>query len=661
MARALERLLLRVEGDTSKADQSLKVLERNVANTNDKIGFSFQKSSRSLDRMTGSVSKLALAGAAAGAATGLALVVTRAIDTADAIGKAADRMGIGTDALQEYRFAADLAGVSTEKLDSAFDAFGKRLGELRAGTGTLTTFLGKFDEQLLQNLVNARNNEEALQIFFRALAATENAADRAALSAAAFGRSAGVEMTNLVREGSDSLEEMRQRARDLGDVLDEDLIRKAEMAKDQLTILTRVLGTQMNEAILQLTPAVIALSEEIIKALPKVREFIDGFLPNESKSTETLAKRLKEIDTVIEDLTDPLNKLIRMPTNIIGRLMFGGDGGPDDQLLKKMKEARAEIRLILAARAGEADNAFFDDLGIEGGPAPAPARVTSQQESEFISKMETAIERGKKRQERARAQALAFITQIKSERLRAANEEIELIKLQQQRQLANLEKLTLTEEEKAQARILINEAAELKITEAHKNAAEEREKITQEEQREFLDQWSNTTSELDSTLRNALSSSADGFEALRRIGLAVLEDLALKAAQIAFGTDQTGSIGGTIVSGIGKLLGFQGGGNPPVNRPSVVGESGAEIFVPRVPGTILSNSQTRAVLNGGAGGGIVIAPTLVIQGGVNDQGLDPQTVRAIESQLIRVARDAVAAEIMNQQRPGGMLPTAIPI
>lgn len=48
---------------------------------------------------------------------GLGLLVKKSIDFADNIAKTADVAGITTKALQEYRFAADLAGVSTEQLD----------------------------------------------------------------------------------------------------------------------------------------------------------------------------------------------------------------------------------------------------------------------------------------------------------------------------------------------------------------------------------------------------------------------------------------------------------------------------------------------------------------------------------------------------------------
>jgi hypothetical protein len=57
-----------------------------------------------------------LGGALAGVATvgGLAALVDRSISTADAIGKIADKIGIGVEALQELRFAAKASGVEQQ-------------------------------------------------------------------------------------------------------------------------------------------------------------------------------------------------------------------------------------------------------------------------------------------------------------------------------------------------------------------------------------------------------------------------------------------------------------------------------------------------------------------------------------------------------------------
>ena len=46
---------------------------------------------------------------------------------------------------------------------------------------------------------------------------------------------------------------------------------------------------------------------------------------------------------------------------------------------------------------------------------------------------------------------------------------------------------------------------------------------------------------------------------------------------------------GTALSFGKSLLGFADGGNPPVNKPSIVGERGPELFVPKTAGTVIPN------------------------------------------------------------------------
>ncbi len=54
------------------------------------------------------------------------------------------------------------------------------------------------------------------------------------------------------------------------------------------------------------------------------------------------------------------------------------------------------------------------------------------------------------------------------------------------------------------------------------------------------------------------------------------------------------AVGGALAFGKGlidKIKGFEKGGRPPKNKPSIVGEKGAELFVPDTAGTIVPNNQ----------------------------------------------------------------------
>ena len=78
-----------------------------------------------------------LGGALIGVTTvgGLAALVDRSISTADAIGKTADKIGVGVEALQELRFAAKASGVEQQTLDMALQHFTRRAAEAAQSTG----------------------------------------------------------------------------------------------------------------------------------------------------------------------------------------------------------------------------------------------------------------------------------------------------------------------------------------------------------------------------------------------------------------------------------------------------------------------------------------------------------------------------------------------
>ena len=91
------------------------------------------------------------------------------------------------------------------------------------------------------------------------------------------------------------------------------------------------------------------------------------------------------------------------------------------------------------------------------------------------------------------------------------------------------------------------------------------------------------------------------------------------------------------------MPGFARGGRPPVGRPSIVGERGPELFVPKTSGTIVPNNK----LGGGDTNNIVVN---VDASGSNAQGDQSQA-----KQLGSLIASAVQSEIAQQQRPGGLL------
>jgi len=285
-----------------------------------------------------------LSGAIAGvvgvaAVGGLAALVKRSVDAADAIAKTADAIGVSTDTLQELRFAADLAGVSTEQLDSALVAFSKRVGEARHGTGTLITILKKMDPALLANVQAADTVDEAFELIMRRAGEMGSTLDRNALLAAAFGRTAGPLMANLIKEGTDSIDTLRERARELGIVIDEGLLRDAERAKDQLTILATVISANVNKAVLEHADAIADLAEKFSESLPTLISWVENFGKWIGLIEETPEERLAQIEERIAEIDETLQSWFRRALEFD---IFGREG----PLAKERRALLAELEAI---------------------------------------------------------------------------------------------------------------------------------------------------------------------------------------------------------------------------------------------------------------------------------------------------------------------------
>ena len=286
---------------------------------------SFSSVEKKISGLKSSVLSLnGLLGAGA-AAAGIGYFIKKNLEAADAIAKTADSIGITTTSLQQYNFMAERSGVSADQLNQGFGAFAKRIGELRAGTGALNTYLDKTNKTLKAQLVATHSTDEALNIFLNSLAGVKDQSDKAALSAAAFSRTAGIKLTNLVKGGAESIAGMKKEFKDLGLAIDEKFLRQSEEAVDQFTNLEFVIKSKLMQTVVQFTPEIT----KVTKAM------VDWVTQNEDMLKQNLPKYIKEIKTItvatfgaikkINGFYMSLPEVVRGPLGVglIGAALFG--------------------------------------------------------------------------------------------------------------------------------------------------------------------------------------------------------------------------------------------------------------------------------------------------------------------------------------------------
>ena len=96
-------------------------------------------------------------------------------------------------------------------------------------------------------------------------------------------------------------------------------------------------------------------------------------------------------------------------------------------------------------------------------------------------------------------------------------------------------------------------------------------------------------------IKSAMKGSLAMFKAdsIKKAFISLYEGAMKTFASIPFPFN-IGAVGGAIAFGTGlinKIRGFEKGGRPPVGQPSIVGEKGAELFVPDQAGTVVPNDK----------------------------------------------------------------------
>lgn len=239
-----------------------------------------------------------LAGYTAGflSVAGVVSFTKNSLQAADAIGKVAATAGVTTDTIQEMRHAASLNGIAFGDLDNGMQQFNKRIGEARAGTGSLYTYLMKTDEALLHQVKSAKSTDEALDLVFKSMENVASSSDRSALSVAAFGRS-GQRLAIM----ADTYSKLRKEARDLGLIIDEELIRNAEEANDKMDTMSRIISTQLTASFIELAPTIIEVTGLLTSATMAISRFFKVGNTKGPDRFDLLSGELESLQVALKD------------------------------------------------------------------------------------------------------------------------------------------------------------------------------------------------------------------------------------------------------------------------------------------------------------------------------------------------------------------------
>jgi hypothetical protein len=260
-----------------------------------------------LARLEGSLKKLAIGAAAgaAGALAGLSVAISKSLGRMDALGKAAQKIGIPVDEFSKLEYAAKLSDVSLESLTTTLARFSRSLSEISAG--------GKNDagEALRAIGVSATDAEGRLRPTSAIIedvaaqfATMRDGANKTALAIALFGRS-GAEMIPMLNGGREAIRSAGDELQRFGGVVTPEAAKQAEQFNDNLTRLQTAFDGLIQQALGPIIPQLVELTHqliELVKTQLPIGEWINSLISWFAELKPFIETTRKEIEAITEAL-----------------------------------------------------------------------------------------------------------------------------------------------------------------------------------------------------------------------------------------------------------------------------------------------------------------------------------------------------------------------
>lgn len=252
-----------------------------------------------LGRILSDIGPGGLAAAAGIGAMALALrssarVAREAVTEFDRIAKQARTTGLGSDLFQGLQFAALEEGIGSDKLNTALQRFTVESQKAARGQGELFASLQRSNPAMAEQFRLAQGQEERLRAVARAMGEMTGESEKAELAAAAFGRGQ-VDMVRILGEGERQIDDFVARAREMGLVIDRDLLARAEELSNQMDVASRVIDLNFKQALIELAPTLVATAQMVARLANDIATLIDRFRDFENQTTRSLGTRMREL------------------------------------------------------------------------------------------------------------------------------------------------------------------------------------------------------------------------------------------------------------------------------------------------------------------------------------------------------------------------------
>jgi len=250
----LADIWVNILGDASKLKGALGNAEGHVSSFSEKIG------------KIGKIATVA-GGAVTAAFTGIVVKTAQAGDQFD---KMSLRTGVSVEDLSSLAYAANICGTDITTLENSLRFLVRGMDDTSKGIGESKDAFEKLGISVVDEEGNLRPTIEVMKEAANALAEMENETDKIAIATDIFGSRYGTQLLPLLKEGGGGIEELMNKAKELGITMSTEAATKAAEFTDRMTDLKGSLAGVGRTIGDTLIPAIIPLIEKVTEIVGKV-------------------------------------------------------------------------------------------------------------------------------------------------------------------------------------------------------------------------------------------------------------------------------------------------------------------------------------------------------------------------------------------------------
>ena len=231
-----------------------------------------------MDSVGGGIKAVAGAAVAVGAAAsaGAAAMYGMAMKSAEAtdrIDKMSAKIGVSKQAFQEWDYILGQNGMDVEKLQVGVKTLTQQMDAAAGGSKNAQAMFEQLGLSWQDGTGKLKSQEQMTNEAILALAKMENGTEKARLATELFGK-AGIEMMPMLNNGAEGIEQLRERAHDLGLVMSDEAVTAGVVLGDTIDDVKRTFAAVTTQIGVKLMPMIQQAADWVLSNMPIIQKVV---------------------------------------------------------------------------------------------------------------------------------------------------------------------------------------------------------------------------------------------------------------------------------------------------------------------------------------------------------------------------------------------------